>query len=141
EATAASLAFKRNNPGYKHHLCLWHTLRAIDQHITGKAKNNGAHSVENARIPSGNALYQSTEAGFQGFAPFKCSFFGKEQHNTLESTYLHFLSDKSDWILEYPQALAYETYEEIHASSVREMLDYCRSISHPRVFRYFWMKP
>ncbi|KAK9258600.1 hypothetical protein V1519DRAFT_469889 [Lipomyces tetrasporus] len=38
EVTAASIAFKRNNDGYNHHLCIWHSLRAIDQYITGKLK-------------------------------------------------------------------------------------------------------
>ncbi|KAK9343550.1 hypothetical protein V1522DRAFT_230907 [Lipomyces starkeyi] len=151
EVTAASLAFKRNNPAYKHHLCLWHSLRAIDQHITGKTKSNGAHSVENAR----NSIRK-------GALP----------------EYLHFLSDESEWILsnesgkklctpeqaaklramikchllrhpllpkvvnecaEHPRAHVYETYEEIHASSIREMLDYCRSIGQPKIFRYFWI--
>ncbi|KAK9234406.1 hypothetical protein V1525DRAFT_391473 [Lipomyces kononenkoae] len=143
EVTAASLAFKRNNPAYKHHLCLWHSLRAIDQHITGKTKSNGAHSVENAR----NSIRK-------GALP----------------EYLHFLSNESEWILsnesgkklctreqaaklramvkrhllrhqllpkvvnecvEHPRALVYETYEEIRAGSIREMLDYCRSIDRP----------
>ncbi|KAK9357160.1 hypothetical protein V1504DRAFT_442964 [Lipomyces starkeyi] len=40
---------------------------------------------------------------------------------------------------EHPRALVCETYEEIHASSIREMLDYCRSIGQPKVFRYFWI--
>ncbi|KAK9334221.1 hypothetical protein V1521DRAFT_451010, partial [Lipomyces starkeyi] len=151
EVTAASLAFKKNNPAYKHHLCLWHSLRAIDQHISGKTKSNGAHSVENAR----NSIRK-------GALP----------------EYLHFLSDESEWIfsnesgkklctreqaaklramvkrhllrhqllpkvvhdcVQHPPALVYETYEEIHASSIREMLDYCRSIGQPKVFRYFWI--
>ncbi|KAK9238968.1 hypothetical protein V1525DRAFT_68886 [Lipomyces kononenkoae] len=151
EVTAASLAFKRNIPAYKHHLCLWHSLRAIDQHITGKTNSNGAHSVENA--------WNSIRKGA-----------------LLE--YLHFLSDESEWILsnesgkklctreqaaklramvkrhllrhqllpkvandcvEHPRALFCETCEEIHAGSIREMLDYCRSIGQPKVFRYFWI--
>jgi hypothetical protein len=37
-----------------------------------------------------------------------------------------------------PEGLVYESYEEIHASSVKEMLQYCRSIDQPRLFRYFW---
>ncbi|KAK9251678.1 hypothetical protein V1507DRAFT_482177 [Lipomyces tetrasporus] len=37
-----------------------------------------------------------------------------------------------------PQSLIFETYEDIHASSVREMLDYCKSIGQPKLFRYFW---
>ncbi|KAK9250817.1 hypothetical protein V1507DRAFT_394028, partial [Lipomyces tetrasporus] len=37
-----------------------------------------------------------------------------------------------------PASLVYESYEEIHASSIREMLEYCRSIGQPRLFRYFW---
>ncbi|ODQ68699.1 hypothetical protein LIPSTDRAFT_7526 [Lipomyces starkeyi NRRL Y-11557] len=41
--------------------------------------------------------------------------------------------------VQHPPALVYETYEEIHASSIREMLDYCRSIGQPKVFRYFWI--
>ncbi|KAK9371505.1 uncharacterized protein V1513DRAFT_407169, partial [Lipomyces chichibuensis] len=31
KVTAASIAFKRDNLAYNHHLCLWHSLRAIDQ--------------------------------------------------------------------------------------------------------------
>ncbi|KAK9427920.1 hypothetical protein V1505DRAFT_402267 [Lipomyces doorenjongii] len=38
EVTAASLAFKKNNDRYNHHLCLWHSLRAIDQYVTSKIK-------------------------------------------------------------------------------------------------------
>ncbi|KAK9364613.1 hypothetical protein V1509DRAFT_643507 [Lipomyces kononenkoae] len=34
KVTAASIAFKRDNVGYNHHLCLWNSLRAIDQYIT-----------------------------------------------------------------------------------------------------------
>ncbi|KAK9427658.1 hypothetical protein V1505DRAFT_402425 [Lipomyces doorenjongii] len=41
EVTAASIALKRDNPSCNHHLCLWHSLRAIDQHITGKVKSHG----------------------------------------------------------------------------------------------------
>ncbi|KAK9430287.1 hypothetical protein V1505DRAFT_371762 [Lipomyces doorenjongii] len=49
EVTAASLAFKRNNNRYNHHLCLWHSLRAIDQYITGKIKSKGFESIDNTR--------------------------------------------------------------------------------------------
>ncbi|KAK9489386.1 hypothetical protein V1508DRAFT_407112 [Lipomyces doorenjongii] len=113
ELTAARLAFKRNNPACKHHLCL-------------KTKNNGAHSVENAR----NSIRK-------GALP----------------EYLHFLSDESEWILsnehplpkvvgdfvKHPRALVYETYEGIPASAIREMLDYCGSVGQPKVFRYLWI--
>jgi hypothetical protein len=34
-----------------------------------------------------------------------------------------------------PESLVYESYEEIHASSIKEMLEYCRSIGQPRLFR------
>ncbi|KAK9235416.1 hypothetical protein V1525DRAFT_316962, partial [Lipomyces kononenkoae] len=37
-----------------------------------------------------------------------------------------------------PASLVYESYEEIHACSCKEMLDYCKSIDQPRLFRYFW---
>ncbi|KAK9357208.1 hypothetical protein V1504DRAFT_472255 [Lipomyces starkeyi] len=48
EVTAASLAFKRNNAAYKHHLCLWHSLRPIDQHISGE---NARNSIRNGALP------------------------------------------------------------------------------------------
>ncbi|KAK9373130.1 uncharacterized protein V1513DRAFT_460071 [Lipomyces chichibuensis] len=44
EVTAASLAFERNNDRYNHHLCLWHSLRAIHRYITGKID-----SIDNTR--------------------------------------------------------------------------------------------
>ncbi|KAK9334358.1 hypothetical protein V1521DRAFT_375118 [Lipomyces starkeyi] len=149
EVTAAAIAFKRENPGYKHHLCLWHSLRAIDQHITGKARPSGSDTIENARSSIRSSALPS---------------------------YLRFLSEEADWILSKghtklctseqagnirsmvkrhllrhpilpkvvydntiaPQALVFETYEYIHASSVRELLDYCKSIGQPKLFRYFW---
>ncbi|ODQ70285.1 hypothetical protein LIPSTDRAFT_164012 [Lipomyces starkeyi NRRL Y-11557] len=36
------------------------------------------------------------------------------------------------------QTLLYETYEEIHASSIKELLSYCKSIDQAKIFRYFW---
>ncbi|KAK9310853.1 hypothetical protein V1524DRAFT_463317, partial [Lipomyces starkeyi] len=49
EVTAASIAFKRDNSDYNHHLCLWHSLRAIDQHLTGKVKDKGSDTIASAR--------------------------------------------------------------------------------------------
>ncbi|KAK9233696.1 hypothetical protein V1525DRAFT_436334, partial [Lipomyces kononenkoae] len=72
EVTAAAIAFKQENPGYKHHLCLWHSLRAIDQHITGKGRSSGTDSIENAR----------------------CSI-----RSSALPSYLRFLSEEVDWIL------------------------------------------
>ncbi|KAK9310898.1 hypothetical protein V1524DRAFT_340471, partial [Lipomyces starkeyi] len=46
EVTSASIAFKRDNVGYNHHLCLWHSLRAIDQYITGKVPTKGFDSIK-----------------------------------------------------------------------------------------------
>ncbi|KAK9481453.1 hypothetical protein V1527DRAFT_493571 [Lipomyces starkeyi] len=147
EVTAASIAFKRDNSNYNHHLCLWHSLRAIDQHLTGKVK--GSDAIDSAR----NSLRMSALPN-----------------------YLHFLSDETDWILSkgqtkqctsaqasilrgmvkghllrHPllpkvafdnadpqQTLLFETYEEIHASSIKELLGYCKSIDQHKVFRYFW---
>ncbi|KAK9319346.1 hypothetical protein V1517DRAFT_376569 [Lipomyces orientalis] len=37
-----------------------------------------------------------------------------------------------------PGTLQFESYEEIHSCSVREMLEYCRSINRPKLFCYFW---
>ncbi|KAK9311071.1 hypothetical protein V1524DRAFT_345203, partial [Lipomyces starkeyi] len=36
------------------------------------------------------------------------------------------------------QKLLYETYEEIHASSIKELLSYCKSIDQAKIFMYFW---
>ncbi|KAK9371224.1 hypothetical protein V1509DRAFT_643976 [Lipomyces kononenkoae] len=71
EVTAASIAFKTNNDKYNHHLCLWHSLRAIDQYITGKMKSKGFDSVDNTR--------NSTRL-------------------TALPRYLYFLSEESDWM-------------------------------------------
>ncbi|KAK9427757.1 hypothetical protein V1505DRAFT_402366 [Lipomyces doorenjongii] len=142
EVTAASLAFGRNNSTYNHHLCLWHSLRAISQHISGKSEGRGGDSVDTVRASTRNAALPP---------------------------YLHFLCDETEWILSrglkkpcsadqanrhllrhpilpqvvvdsesVPESLRYQTYEDIHASSIKEMLEYCRLIDQPKLFRYFW---
>ncbi|KAK9373646.1 uncharacterized protein V1513DRAFT_459489 [Lipomyces chichibuensis] len=45
QVTAASLAFGRNNDGYNHHFCLWHSLRAVSQNISGKAEGRVGDSL------------------------------------------------------------------------------------------------
>ncbi|KAK9347859.1 hypothetical protein V1522DRAFT_447500 [Lipomyces starkeyi] len=149
EVTAASIVFKPNNRAYNHHLCLWHSLRAIDQQITGKVKSKGYDSIDIVR----NSI-----------------------HKRALLEYLHFLSDESDWILSNgqtkqcsteqaqtlrgmikrhllrhpllpkvvhdkkaaPSTLQFQSYEEIHGCSIKEMLEYCKSIDRPKLFRYFW---
>ncbi|KAK9373745.1 uncharacterized protein V1513DRAFT_480089 [Lipomyces chichibuensis] len=69
--TAASLAYGRNNDGYNHHLCLWHSLRAISQHISGKA-GRGSDLVDTARISIRKAALPP---------------------------YLHFLCGETEWML------------------------------------------
>ncbi|KAK9239455.1 hypothetical protein V1525DRAFT_417624 [Lipomyces kononenkoae] len=76
EVTAASIVFRPNNPVYNHHLCLWHSLRAIDQKITGKAKDKGNDSTDTVR---------------------------KSIRTTALPEYLRFLADESDWILSKSQ--------------------------------------
>ncbi|KAK9246083.1 hypothetical protein V1506DRAFT_553367 [Lipomyces tetrasporus] len=111
EVTAASLAFKRNNPAYKHHLYL---LRAIDQHITGKTKNTGAHSVQNAK--------NSIRKGALQIGQKLCT---REQAAKLRAMIkCHLL--RHPLLQKDPRALVYETYEEIHASC-------------PKIFRCFWI--
>ncbi|KAK9427554.1 hypothetical protein V1505DRAFT_29466 [Lipomyces doorenjongii] len=66
------MAFERDNPSYNHHLCLWHSVRAIDQHITGKVKATRFDSIDNAR----SSIW-----------------------TTALPQYLHFLPDDPDWIL------------------------------------------
>ncbi|KAK9311375.1 hypothetical protein V1524DRAFT_49975 [Lipomyces starkeyi] len=149
EVTAASIVFRTDNSGYNHHICLWHSLRAIDQYITGKVQGRGVDSADTVKSST---------------------------RRTALPSYLHFLSEESQWILSKgqtkkcstdqarvvrdmikhhllrhpllprvvwdkssaPESLVYESYEEIHASSIKEMLEYCRSIDQPRLFRYFW---
>ncbi|KAK9494066.1 hypothetical protein V1508DRAFT_59325 [Lipomyces doorenjongii] len=149
EVTAASLAFGRNNSNCNHHLCLWHSLRAISQHISGKSEGRGGDSVDTVRASTRKAALPR---------------------------YLHFLCDETEWILSrglkkpcaadqanvlrtvikrhllrhpilpqvivdiesVPESLRYQTYEEIHASSIKEVLEYCRLIDQPKLFRYFW---
>ncbi|KAK9334341.1 hypothetical protein V1521DRAFT_470813, partial [Lipomyces starkeyi] len=144
-----SLAFGRNNSSYNHHLCLWHSLRAISQHISLKADGRGGDPVDTVRTSMRKAALPP---------------------------YLHFLCHETEWILSRglkrpctvdqanvlrtmikrhllrhpilpkvvvdkdgaPESLQYETYEEIHASSIKEMLEYCRVIDQPKLFRYFW---
>ncbi|KAK9334944.1 hypothetical protein V1521DRAFT_441372, partial [Lipomyces starkeyi] len=72
KVTAAAIAFKRDNPAYRYHLCLWHSLRAVDQHLTGKQSSKDFDSIENAR------------------SSIRLSALPH---------YLRFLSEESDWIL------------------------------------------
>ncbi|KAK9235065.1 hypothetical protein V1525DRAFT_447241 [Lipomyces kononenkoae] len=57
---------------HNHRLCLWHSLRAIDQQIKGKVKDK---------------VYDSTDIVRNSIC------------TTALPEYLHFLSDESDWIL------------------------------------------
>ncbi|KAK9372677.1 uncharacterized protein V1513DRAFT_460383 [Lipomyces chichibuensis] len=119
EVTAASIAFRTHNSRYNHHLCLWHRLRAIDQYLTGKTRGIGFDSADTVRAST---------------------------RTTVLPSYLHFLTEESEWMLSSREtkkvvvdkssapASLYESYEDIHASSVREMLEYCRSIGKPRLF-------
>ncbi|KAK9361677.1 hypothetical protein V1504DRAFT_439304 [Lipomyces starkeyi] len=108
--TAASIAFGGNNSTYNHHRCLWHSLRAIDQHIAGKVKGRGADSIDAASNSTRKAALPP---------------------------YLHFLSLRAmikRHLLRHPLL----PKEDIHACSIKEMLEYCRSIDQPQLFRYFW---
>ncbi|KAK9344026.1 hypothetical protein V1522DRAFT_411618 [Lipomyces starkeyi] len=55
--------------------------------------------------------------------------------------YLHFLSDETDWILskgQTKQCTSAQASMQILASSIKELLSYCKSIDQAKVFRYFW---
>ncbi|KAK9481964.1 hypothetical protein V1527DRAFT_499439 [Lipomyces starkeyi] len=137
EVTAASLAFRRNNPGYKHHLSLWHSLRAIHQHITGKTK------IMSALPEHLHFLSDESEWILSNVQDKKlCTPDHAAKLRAMIKRHLlrHPLQPKVvDECAERPSALVYDTYDEIHTSSIREMLEYCRSIGHPKVFRYFWI--
>ncbi|KAK9491226.1 hypothetical protein V1508DRAFT_405722 [Lipomyces doorenjongii] len=110
KVTAASIAFRTNNSKYNHHLCLWQSLRAIDQYITGKARGRGLDSADTVRTST---------------------------RSTVSPSYLHFLTEKSNWMLSkgetknrhllrhpllrsVPASLVYESYDEINASSDKD---------------------
>ncbi|KAK9375329.1 uncharacterized protein V1513DRAFT_458216 [Lipomyces chichibuensis] len=149
EVTAASLAFGRNNDGYNYHLCLWHSLRAISQHISGKAEGRGGDSVDTARTsirkaalpPYLHFLCGETEWILSRGPQRPCT---ADQANVLRTMIKRYLlrhpilpkvvADKGS----APESLHYETYEGIHASSIKEMLEYCMLINQPKIFRYFW---
>ncbi|KAK9243959.1 hypothetical protein V1506DRAFT_555031 [Lipomyces tetrasporus] len=136
EVTAASIAFRTNNSKYNHHLCLWHSLRAIDQYITGKARGRGLDSADTVRTST---------------------------RSTVLPSHLHFLTEESQWMLSKgetkkctaDQARILRSMIKRHLlrhpllpkvvcdknsapASLVEMLEYCRSIGQPRLFRYFW---
>ncbi|KAJ8100842.1 hypothetical protein POJ06DRAFT_280868 [Lipomyces tetrasporus] len=151
EVTAASIAFNRDNVGYNHHLCLWHSLRAIDQYITGKLPTKGFDSNDKARnyirlitLPP-YLYYLSDEAEWilsDGQTPPRT----RDQARTIRAMIKrhllrHPLLPKPVFDTDGstpPDSLQFQSYEEIHSSSIREMLEYCKSINQPRMFRYFW---
>ncbi|KAK9251276.1 hypothetical protein V1507DRAFT_499494 [Lipomyces tetrasporus] len=106
EVTAARIAFRPGNSRYNHHLCLWHSLRAIDQYVTGKVRSRDQARVIRTTI---------------------------KRHLLRHSRYRGLSATRAA----RRRVLVYESYEEIHASS-DQMLDYCKSIDQPRLFRYFW---
>ncbi|KAK9487534.1 hypothetical protein V1527DRAFT_495035 [Lipomyces starkeyi] len=130
EVTAASIAFKRGNPSYIHHLCL-------PAYYAVKVKATGFDSIDNAK-----SSIQMTSLPH----------------------YLHFMSHESDWILSKVQTrictkeqartlramikrhlLRHHFLPKIvcamlmpHRHLLQEMLEYCKSMEQPKLFRYFW---
>ncbi|KAK9235977.1 hypothetical protein V1525DRAFT_408372, partial [Lipomyces kononenkoae] len=43
------IAFRPGNSRFNHHLCLWHSLRAIDQYVTGKVRGRGLDLADTVR--------------------------------------------------------------------------------------------
>ncbi|KAK9482913.1 hypothetical protein V1527DRAFT_521761 [Lipomyces starkeyi] len=117
EVTAASIAFKTNNSRFNHHLCL-----GLDSADTVKA------STRMTALPS--YLHFLSEEG----QTKRCTTDQARRHLLRHPLLPRVVVDKD----RAPEALVYESYEEIHASSIKEMLDYCKSIDQPRLFRYFW---
>ncbi|KAK9334732.1 hypothetical protein LIPSTDRAFT_4666 [Lipomyces starkeyi NRRL Y-11557] len=137
EVTAASIAFKGDNSNYSHHLCLWHSLRAIDQHLTGKVK--GYDAIDSAR----NSLRMSALPNYLHFAMHVCGSEHPSRHGK-GSSLRHPLLPKVAFDNAHPQQTFFETYEEMHASSIKKLLSYCKSIDQPKVFRSFgsnWYRP
>ncbi|KAK9345202.1 hypothetical protein V1522DRAFT_436689 [Lipomyces starkeyi] len=59
EVTAASIAFRTDNSRYNHHHCLWHSLRAIDQHMTGRAQGRGIDSADTVKTSTRKTVLPS----------------------------------------------------------------------------------
>ncbi|KAK9341844.1 hypothetical protein V1522DRAFT_433108 [Lipomyces starkeyi] len=133
EVTAASIVFKPNNPAYNHHLCLWHSLRAIDQKITGKVKDKGNDSTDIV----GNSIRATALPEYLHFYPTKQAqtLRGMIKRHLLRHPLLPEVVDDKKAA---PSTLQFKSYEEIHGCSVKEMLEYCKSIDQPKLFRYFW---
>ncbi|KAK9238657.1 hypothetical protein V1525DRAFT_425328 [Lipomyces kononenkoae] len=114
----------RKNPACHYHLCLRHSLQAIDKHVTDKVIARVFDSIDNAR----NSIQVTALPQYLHFSSDeetrKCS--ADETLRAMIKRHLlrHPLLPKAVCDETHaPQALVYETYEEIHASSVNEMLE------------------
>ncbi|KAK9481608.1 hypothetical protein V1527DRAFT_486447 [Lipomyces starkeyi] len=124
-------------------------LRAIDQYLTGKPRGRGFDSADTVRASTRTTVLPSylhflTEESEWMLSSRETKNCTADQARVLRSMIKRHLLrppllpkvvvDKSS----APASLVYEIYEDIHASSVKEMLEYCKSIGQPRLFRYFW---
>ncbi|KAK9246506.1 hypothetical protein V1506DRAFT_574143 [Lipomyces tetrasporus] len=135
EVTAARIAFRPGNSRYNHHLCLWHSLRAIDPYVTGKVRGRVKSSTRTSALPSYlHFLMEEYEWILSKGQNQEVHCRSGATTSSQAFTLPRIVCDKSS----APEGLVYESYEEIHASSCIEMLDYCKSIDQPRLFRYFW---
>ncbi|KAK9259659.1 hypothetical protein V1519DRAFT_469134 [Lipomyces tetrasporus] len=131
EVTAASLAFKRNDDRYNHHLCLWHSMRAVDQYITGKMKCKGFDSIGNTRNSTRlTALSQGSK---------QCN---RDQARTLRGMIKRHLLRHPVLPKPFFDSEGSPAPEGLLSSNKvvlsTEMLEYCKSIDQPKLFRYFW---
>ncbi|KAK9485475.1 hypothetical protein V1527DRAFT_519594 [Lipomyces starkeyi] len=133
-------SLQRNNDRHNHHLCLWHSLRAIHQYITGKMKSKGFDTIENTRnstrltaLPQYLHFLSVESDGILSNGQSKqCT---QDQARTLRAMIKrhllrHPLLPKPFFDSEgtpVPEGLQYQTYEEIHSSSIKERLEYCNN--------------
>ncbi|KAK9496120.1 hypothetical protein V1508DRAFT_401417 [Lipomyces doorenjongii] len=122
EITAASITFKRDNSNYNHHLCPWHSLRAIDQHLTGEVKDETHWVLSKGQAKQCTSVQASILRGMVKRHLLRHPLLPKIALDNVDTQ----------------QTVLYETYEEIHASSIKELLTYCKCIDQAKIFRYFW---
>ncbi|KAK9493033.1 hypothetical protein V1508DRAFT_455731 [Lipomyces doorenjongii] len=112
EVTVASLAFGRSSSAHNHHLCLWHSLRAID------------HISQTEGILSKGETKQCTAGQARDLRTMT------KRHLLRQFLLAKVVVDKAN----APENILCQNYEDIHASSIKEMLEYCSSIDQPKLF-------
>ncbi|KAK9234231.1 hypothetical protein V1525DRAFT_422426 [Lipomyces kononenkoae] len=155
EIVSALGVFSLCNPSYNHHLCLWHSLRAIDTYLKTRFKEG-----DNLRSMI-NALFVTARPKHLDFLKDKETedwvlSNGSKRKPTLKETRViralvkrHLLSSPSLPSVNLDDnmptsGMQFSDWIDILTACVHEILDYCRKIDQPAIFRYLylnWYRP